>query len=954
MPITEDDIARLATDPSGVQRKIIEMIEGDGDITINDPTNPFMMLLEADAQLTRAAIEETTANKRNAFPTLAKTEKELFNHIQDDDLIDMVAVASKGSFAMLVNASDFIGKGYRSPTDNNIVSMVIPKYTKIVVVDTMFTLMNDLRLQYNIATRSYMVENIANDHPLALNNLGVLRSSVSTDTSGAPWIAFEYHARQIRRTTFEDTIHKSTAYKKEIDLEGEQYYYSEVYTKSTLTGDVYVKLSTSMSGFVYDPTNPTVHIAVEGSIVTFSIPYAYIANDLIANKIMVVLYTTKGNIYIESSKYGPDKFDITLGDTTVSDETSVSKNIMLLTTSNFNLEGGKDQRTFTELRDIVINDATGQIERPITEFEMERYFGDLGYNVEKILDSVTERRYLTTKSLPIDTSVIDKPIMDTYLSRIVLITGEYDNNKYFYKSYNVAVIKPGAIFESTDAGTRMLNTAEVNALELLPFEDLKTALQTTKHFYSPYCYVSNIVNNIATLEAYDVANPSVSNLNILSKFEGEFSVNIDKYGVLYTDTGYSIYLTAIASGTFSDIAADVKLQLAIPVKNTDAMAYFYADYDQANERFVVNITSNMYINSDNGLVVTNGESVHSTIILGLSSTCYATIFTVDNVTDIGAYSVQQNVFSTSYPNAKPLAEETLTLTLGEHMKYLYTNVSTEYTERKYKTYPTDIELRYEDDVFERDPVTGSSLIPVYENGVCVDMEYNITHNAGDIVLDSDGNIIYKFKAGDVMLGTDDKPILDGELGVMRLMDINMLEYEYKRAESAKITDYLSNALTNLKKFVTSDMVEANEKMLDNTIALYANNTPSGNIKVALGAVTYNVPATTRPEVIVYVKQEVKDSITDTAAFKTHIGRIIHTSIKTGVVDLVGIKNDIVEQLTSDVVYSVTIKGLAGDNDLEKFATSSESESFGINKLLDLDINGDITISYDIDFTIQYI
>lgn len=960
MAITQSDIDKLVMDPTGIQRLIINEIETVNNIEINDPTSPFIYLMELTAMLARANKENNLSTKRDIFPSLAKNSESLYNHIQGDDLMDMVAVASKGSFTMFVNATDFINNGYQSDTEPNIVKMVIPKYTKITVVDTMYMTMNDISLRFNTTTNAFMIENIINDYTLAINDLGVLRSSFMDDVSGVPWILFEYYARQVSLNSFEDTINTSTRYINNIDLNGEQYYYSEVFMKSSTTGNVYEKINTSFSGFVYDPAKPTIHIAIKDSVVTYTIPDAYITNGIIRGKILINLFTTKGAIYIESSNYGYDKFSISLGDTTTSLEKSVTPNITLLTKSNFNLEGGVDQRSFSELKQLVIDNAIGKIDQPITNFELTRFYNDNGFKIEKILDSITERRYLATKNLPISKDVVDRPIMDLHIAKIKLITGNYTSNKYFYKYFNAAVIKPGAIFVNENNNVRMLDTSEVSLLESMSTSELIEELKSTKFFFSPFCYVTNIINDIATVTSYDLASPEINNVKIISKYSGDISVNIDMYGVEYTNQGYNVHLTVITSGNFASIMPYVKIQLSIPIKNTNKFAYFYADYNTAEEKFIIPINTNLYINNNDGLEISNGVSSLATKILSLESKCYATIFTTDTSTSIGTYSVTHGIYDTSYVNPKPMTEESFTLHFGDKMDYLFTNVRTEYTERMYKQWPNDVELRYEEDVYETDQTLGTTVTPIYSNGICIGVDYNKIHNAGDIIYDTNGDVVYKHLEGDVVVDENNIPIIDTQLGIIRIIDINLLEYEFYKATDVKIIDYFDNSMTNLRSFILDTMPASNDKLIDNTLVTYGFNTTVGPIDVTVGKNTYKANGTVTPSITVYVKQEARGNISDFDLFEIQIGKIIHEHIKSGYVDSVMIKDSIVESIGDDILYSVVLSGLDGsDIDtnkvvLDKYQALNNSKTFGINKKLYVNINNDISVKYDIDFTIEYI
>ena len=124
-----------------------------------------------------------------------------------------------------------------------------------------------------------------------------------------------------------------------------------------------------------------------------------------------------------------------------------------------------------------------------------------------------------------------------------------------------------------------------------------------------------------------------------------------------------------------------------------------------------------------------------------------------------------DVESTSL-NAFILTHETMRLNLGTYLKYLWTETRTFFYGNEYATYQYDVPLLYEEDVYEIDPETGS--IFRFVEDTCA-IEYLLKHHKGDPVLDENGNPLYRYRRGDVILGPDGLPIR-AESKIQRLID----------------------------------------------------------------------------------------------------------------------------------------------------------------------------------------
>lgn len=958
MELTKQDLQNYIYDPNKVQKLILEYLEecNSDNLAVIDPTNPFTMLLEAAAVTASNATVEINNIERKLYPSLANKEDDLYHHITDNELTSMFAVPAECSINFYVNVVDMKASGYR-PDGANYVQTTIPKGTSIVVIQTAtLTLLNDItvRLYDNGAVD---VEQVANpDNDLAYDDIGTLQgnfiyTSLTSGLDQTPWIMFTTKIKQVKKYTVNQALNSSTGFSTVVNIT-DKYCYASISYKNNNTNGMYKYISKTHSEDYIDPQTPTCFISIYDKNILFKIPPVYLTENMISGNINIDVYDTIGNIYLPIDKYTPVDFAITLGDTTANPSTLSSKKIAILADSKAILDGGKDNFTLDELRDSIINNTTGDIDLPITNYQINR-LGELsGFNIVKATDTITNRTYYAVKSLPdLDNSGLVYAKADIFVNTCRMILEDIKDLSGIISNEDRFIIKSNNIFKVVNGVTTILSQEQLDYLANLDNIKLINHLATNKYFFNPFYYIVTLDENYATSKVYDLDHPDITNNRILAKNNTvSASANINKYGIIKSSTGYRLIVTLSPNTDFSNLEeGSVKLQLKLPLYGNTSYAYIDSSYDKVNgvDRYAFDINTNLAITTDNLMDLENGSSDIATKLMELAVDATIYIISTDaSILDPSKF-LQDEIYINDNKKYTVFTKEELSITFGTELKYLYNNLYNVYSARKYKTYTADIPMTYTSDVYEPDPITGT--IFNVKNG---QVEYNIIHNAGDQVFDNKGKPVYIHKKGDNVLDDSGNPVIDTSAGIIRYIDVLLFEYEYYRANASAYVTYKDLITSTVKQYVTSELENINTKLLENTIALYRSYKSANDITIIVND-NYNViPYAITPSVTLYMSNTtvVNSSLLD--EYRNTIGNIINTYLDNNVLVMEEIKGLIKDSIGSNIT-GVKITGIDPSN-AEVISIKDANRKLVLNKALTVNKNNEYIVIYDIKLNIQYI
>jgi len=929
-------IENLQYDPTAIQHYLLDSIDKGINGTIPDVTSPFMMLLEANTTLTVNALEEMLRYHRRTFPELANTREDIFSHMHDYEYIDIFSTPSEAHLIFLLNVKDI---EYNGIDRGEYKEVTIPNTTTVTVRDKYkFTLLNDITIKlYN--NKRVAIEQQLNNlvsegeivglNPISITNLGVIDGHIITDVEGIEYVAFETRVKQINRDMIEGTIIAGIGFNKTIQLsEGYRYYHSEVYLQ---TDNGWKLIDTTHSDIVFDVNKPTVWIRNLDDKVTFKLPTIY--SDTLTGNIRIVLYSTLGEVNIPLDKYAIQDFIIQIENSGESESTAVSPYITTLCKSIVPCVGGRNGKRLEEIRELIINNAIGNPQLPITEKQLIEDVYNRGFSLEKSHDIVTERVYVASRFTNTDSSV--KAKLDPLIVKLV-VKGEM-GSKFIkqYPEYECTVIKDGLIVREDNGIIRALTDTEYNEITVLNNKAmLPLTLSEKRYFYTLYQTVISYNENVIDSRVYSLTNPRLINLRIISKNDSlEERVNSNSYSIEKIEDGYSLRFKIKGNKEFerleyTTIFGQIKLMV------NDIPIYFRGECD-SNYIITFTINSNFVIDEEDKLVILNGVSDLKDKRINLTENIELILYTVNGLVEKTNYLYNSKVVVDS--DIQAFSVENIQIELGYRMKYMWNRVLSNYSERVPKRYKTDIPAVYKEDVYEVFEETNSIFRPNGDGLVT-----RLLHRKGDLIKDRLGNPIYAHRKGDVVIGEDGLPIIDKGSEVMRTVDLAVVEYEFIVADNSSYRDYLKRSMRLLETWIRRDMDSLNRLTLDNTTILFRPHKVLEPIPIKINNYSKKVKDTVVPDITLFVTKKLdieQDELEDI------VGEIVDVYLENKIVRVSELRELLISKLGSSVV-GVKVKRLTDILDLEAF-TVLNNNRISVKKKIEKSEDNSLVVRYDV-------
>lgn len=947
---------KLTHDPNIIVENFFTMLETsmDGEMVITSGANPFTTLVEAMAVTGSNAVMSPVGISRKMYPNLAIEKNDLYHHLSDSELTNMFSTPAEVPIVFYLNYTELSSNGYRPfKTDinnnttseyENYVMTTLPEGTEVVINGVTFTLLNtiEVKLYDNGASDKIVnVEQKLSEIDIASNDLGVLPSGIVNFASGEAWVAFETTLKQVKKHTITKTITKAEGFDYKLII-SDKYYHSDVRRKFSSDGVVTTELLNKTHSKEYiNPELPTVQISIVNNEVHYKIPDNYILDDTVSGDIIIDIYETHGELYMPVSKYKMEEFSVIVPDVGTDNSEATISNISKVANSRSTVEGGSNGLTISELKDIVISRAAGDVDNPIRTSQIARTGQFNGFDIFKANESITSRTYIAAKNLPKLKSDLLYAKPDVFFNHTAITINEVIDKQRITNNNESLIIPSGTIFRVTNGVVEVLSDADIVLLETDPV----TILDDTKHYYNPYHYVTDIdtLDNLAC-RVYDLNNPSMYGIRIAGKNNNlPERVNINQYGITRTDTGYQINFTLTDLSSFERFNYNTKLQLSIPLEGGEYINYT-TDFDNINNLASIIISTDDIIDKNHRLNLLGGDSSLVENRVDLLSACMIYIYTT-GVTD----TYLDGVVVDTQPHAV-LSYETINIQLGTQIETIWDRTYNTF-DRKYLKHDSSKPLLYKEKVYSTDPVTGSILRTRIINGVA-EVYAELLHNVGDQQVDDYGEPLYEYQAGDVVLDEDGLPVIDEDVSVIRNMDIMMLEYEFKAANTLVYKNYLTNIMDILTNWFIVDIPSINNKLLENTRTVYRSYKTTSNVSIITNNKNTTIPYLVRPTVTLYVNNT---AFTDNEIelLKTAVGYIIHSHLDTTTISLQAIRDEIVNTL-GDEILSAKITGLDDGIESELFNINIKHSRLVLGKKLHVTNTDEFVVKYDIDLNINLI
>jgi hypothetical protein len=956
------DISQYKFNPAGIQRASLRALNQvyDGTINIVDATNPFIFMLECTAMNTSIFMDHNQSTTRRLYSAAAVTEEDLYYHMSDKDYINRFAKPTTAKFKMMFLIRELLDAMVVDPV-NNVKRLTIPRNTIIEVAGIPFS------LQYPIDICQYshggiqILYNVDQLSPLQDLTTNLISFDTLTTADNVSYIRFEVEAMQFRIETMFNDVSTAGGFTTDIAT-SDSFYYARVYIQDSL--GAWEEIKTTHTLQVYDPTVPTAVLQVFSNLVRVTIPVVYTMSGLVKGRIRVDVYETKGALNLTLKNYKINNYFANWHNVDSKENDAFNVAIRSVKTiviySETVLDGGRDALSFAALRARVLSNAIGPQSLPITNVQLQTKLEDMGYEVSKDVDTITNRIYLASKSLPTPTT--DKlltgatsamPSVLMSLREAALAHGSFSNGPR-------VTLSSQALYQNVSGVTKVVSQVDYDSLMQLSIPELCKTVSKGNYFYSPFTYVLDASSDFFNLRPYYLDNPSVDIKNFVSENASTgYQVSVaPSYTVVKTNEGFELYIKTSSTVSFRDLSdSQVAVQLSfVSINQSDPVfltgVQIAKDKMSRERTFKFTLTSSFDIDSANRLELTSFSNKNNALPVIASLVQEFNIYFITTAPVSGGYlgstidsKIDKSVFLS---NTRPvgLSHETVKIKFGISLSKLWARSRSVVSSAPYKIYESDIPAYYKTDVYEQDLNTGT-YFKISDDG---QIHYTLKHKRGDPILAPDGTQLIEFHRGEPMYSNDGKPILadDYQRYMVRILDILLIDGAYFFANDSVVSDYRNYVISSMIAWIADELTYYDSNTLDQTQIFYHPKVNTGNInilnsdneKVTIGAaqsmtVVLYVPPKT------YNDDKLKSTLT-AATIKT-----IDAQFQNAQVAISSIVEALKEKYGTDV-FDVEISGLGGSLGLSVLTVLDTSNRLSIKKKLTALPDNTMLVEEDID------
>lgn len=946
--------------PAAMQRVILNQLERtfNGELEIIDPMNPFIFLVEAVSTVGASQMLQAEVLTRRQYPQNAMTFDELYHHMSDRDYLGRFATPAAVKINILLNKEEVIKRAVPIGS-GNVRKLTIPRHTTFKVADMFFTMQYPIDIRVMGHGGLQIVYDGTKDSPLySLETNKVNWGLENYNTEHHEFLNLEIPVQQFRIDSYNVALNGTTAMKKTFTLK-DQFYHCRAFMADR-TGN-WTEISTTHSDQVFDALKPTVQLKVVDNILSVALPQIYFTSGLANTELRLDIYTTKGPIELALHSYIANAFTVKFLDYDKDDNGKYMAPLLSIPSmavfSTDTATGGSNGLSFEALRDRVMRNTLGSNDLPITPAQISARLVDMGYNSVLHVDNITDRVYLATRPLP-------TPTIGGISSGVGATMGMLSASVNELVGYNAVInngerltITPDMLYKNEFGVIRVVSDDELSVLNGYNNDQLVTAVNEGEYLYSPLHYVADISESTFVTRPYYLGAPSIKNRHFIDDNDTTgIGVNSSVHALSRTETGWRLIVRTDTDKSYKELDDNqVHMQLCFrPVGEADN-AYINGTYlgrDQETEEriFEFLIETNWDLDANHAIGLTNFsmyEAIPRIHMTALESN-FDIIYVVSDYAPEGLASnwIDGQLGRHLLPNsAIGLYYERLNLKLGESLDGLWTRARAVIGGEDYERYPEDVIAVYPETVYERD-VTGAIVLTIVD-GV---PSFTVKHEKGSPVLDIGGEPIIKHSKGEIILDENRTPIPSSVRGVLRQMDIFMIDGVYYFANGQTDLEYASTVPTTLVTWLTNHIRPLAAKLLENTSMYLHPRSTVGYIDVLVGeGLQRKVLAAQQLTVKFHVTQAVHKDIQLRASIEQAATDVIADLLTKAVVTRDEIQTMIKAVVGSDVI-SVEVIGLGGSMDYSTLTVTDDSGRLCIGKRLITNPDGTVIVQDDIRFT----
>lgn len=949
----------LTRNPASTMLKVLKDITArmDGEFEYNDPSTPFMLLLET-AALTQSDMTITHhQHLQKVYAKMAQTKEDLYHTMTDEDLVGAFAYPSHGRMQIAIPIMDVMSRA-KLMDNTNIHHFFLPEGTVFSAgefsfilprkIDIRFMPKGGLQVIYGDSTLNEIFNFESN-----LIDYDVKRVPINGQLTDFLCIYMTLY--QMNITSSNEVASATSGYDKIIHVK-DQYFMCRVYSKNSLGN--WESLNVTHSKINYDVDKPTATVVVLDGAVRIQIPQIYFTKGLISSSILAEVFTTKGKIDINLYEFGDgNTINIGLPTGTYHTSTQTIPIAMLksLTSSLIYGEstatGGANQPSFDMLKDRHIQHALTR-KRPVSDVEIRNRLIDYGFDVSLSEETVTRRLFLGSREMPDSTFGKSTAFATTTMATLYTTLDALKTNDRVINNGRRLTILPSALYSLNGKNVQLLDSTLADKIEIMGADEITQQVKETDYACTPFYHILDSTGTTFEYRVYQLDSPTIpkrsfNDINTTTEVTfGTSSINIE-----FKEPYYVITIFAKSSGEFDTSLVDkifTQLTYRTPDKSyVGAINGKYIGVTKEDEyiwqftiKTALDIDSNHLMHVKD-IEVKNNKIIDTQMLLKQD---FNLIYGISDYSVDGLQKTEMDKLIVGYTGEYvAMVHETLTVVFGKYLDGLYTRSRSIKGNNIYKQYEKNIYAFYEETQYEIDTVTG---LPKFEeiNGK---MQYKVLHKKGDPILDSAGNHIIKHEAGTVMTDEYGDPIMIENGKVERTIDLFLINAIYRFATHSNDRNYYES-LGNVVVSYLENYIDPVSRDIDNgTKIKFYPKINLGDVLVRAGddtqfSINSALPFTLR----IALSEEKYNSLSYRDEVQLTVINILREQIKLRRIGLNNLAKVISNNLGDDI-FGVAISSPYLSHDIPVYSLINDTEVFTLARTLEKLANGVTQVGYDV-------
>lgn len=944
--------------PARSQRVILQHLKDvtEGRVDVVDASNPFVFNLEASSVNVANFMSQAAINNRKQYPVAALTPEDLYLHMSDKDYLGRFALPGKCSFTLSFDRDELINSLVLDP-ETGYRKIVIPRNSTVSVHGYTFTQEYPIEIRQLNHGGLQVVYDTTYPSPIQTITTNLLPRRTIRRNAVQTMLSFDYELMQFSIVSRTEDLQMGTNFSLTIPYD-DQYYTARVYIQETDLS--WTEIRTTHTEQVYDIMNMTAVLRVLPDSLKVNIPQVYTNMLQRQAKIRVDLYQTKGGLTLDMSGYQNSDFTMTWKPIDPRERTVYTAPLDSLSNtgsmiwSNDIASGGRNELSFQELRERVLLNAIGTPSIPITNVQIEKALQDRGYDIVPNIDVLTNRVFLATRLLP-------APQNDTLITSAALSI----QSGIFNMEDAVAVgtvidngqsitITPDTIWQNNNGKLNFVPKSTVDSIKNLPNERIAALITAGNYYFTPWHYVCELSKNEFDVRAYYLDNPVCTEKSFVRENDTTLiEVSTGGYEIFKDANGYHLDIVTASTEAFQSLNDnEIFVQLAFIPQGEKERAYQNGtlvgkDPNTGERKYRFSLASNFNVTKDNGLQLkdffmftTDPRIVNAPLetefdIIYATSRQMPAQWKPDDIDDVlGRFILPSRIAG--------ITHERLDVLFGKHLANLWTQARSFPGTIMYETYPENVYATYKEDVYKLDPVTGSPII--WENGVPTQ---TILHKKGDPILDSEGNQIILYPKGSVKHDADGEPIVLNGRKMYRQVDFMLAEAVYWFATDSVAIRYKKEMTDILVKWITEDLAELQDRLLEQTSIYFYPKTTTGMIAVIHGeGLTTNINAGQAFRVDLFVSAEVYSNTELRVSLNRKTVQTLGVALEGEVVSMSRATTALAADYGTDVI-STRLSGLGGEANFNVVTVKDPTTRLSIRKKLAAQSDGYLIVQEDV-------